>query len=527
MDQNAWHPKPVRAVEEEQSNLSDRRSVRALRPADTLATGLLVNNMPAPLLVVRDDGRVILANRAWTEATGLPSDEPFELFDEAVVHGEDARRLRGFWQEAVRADAPFAVECRIRHRGGEERWCELRGTPLRPARRPQLFIISVIDVHAYKSASRQRDEFLATVTHELRAPLTAILGWCNMLRGGLLEGEKASRALDTIARNAEMQSRLIGDLLDASRIAAGKLRVQVEPLSFRRVVAEALDMVRPTAEARSVALSLDAPAEDELRMRGDPARMQQVVGNLVSNAVKFTPPGGSVRVRLARESDAARVSVMDDGQGLAPELLPHVFEPFRQGNAARGRRQDGLGLGLAIVKRLVELHGGTVSAESEGPGKGATFTVRVPLSGPPPNDVAAPLTAPPPADASSTLLKGVRVLLVDDSPDHRELVHVGLSAMGASVRTASDAAEALASLSEERPDVIVSDIGMPDGDGYTLIRRVRALPRDSGGDIPAIALTGYARSEDRRRAYAEGFQLHVAKPVDLETLASLVAGLAS
>lgn len=480
------------------------------------------------MLVARDDGRVAIANPAWTDATGHHADGSVSLFDEDVVHGGDAKRLRAVWSESVRTGSPFETECRIRQRGGAgHRWYHLRGAPLPSEPGRPHFVVTANDVHEHKVASRMRDEFLATVTHELRAPLTAILGWCNMLRAGLLDGEKASRALETIARNAEMQARLVGDLLDASRIAAGKLRVQVETFSLRHVVTDALDMVRPTAQAKSISLCLHASPDDEVPMRGDPARMQQVVGNLLSNAVKFTPAGGSVRVHLAREGETARVTVADDGPGLTPELLPHVFERFRQGDGTRARRQDGLGLGLAIVKHLVELHGGTVGAESDGPGKGAAFTLVVPLSGPTPNDDTQPLTAPPPANASSTLLNGVRVLLVDDSPDHREVVRLGLSAMGAAVLTAADAAEALAGLSRERPDVIVSDIGMPDGDGYTLIRRVRALPRGSGGDIPAIALTGYARPEDRRRAYAEGFQLHLAKPADLETLASLVASLAS
>ncbi len=507
MEKSAWSPAPVRAVEHDQPKLLDR--------------------MPTPLLVVRDDGCVVLANRAWTDATGVDAEETFELFDDAVVHSDDARRLRAVWDAAVRASTPFQAECRICQReGGGHRWYQLRGSPLRSERGRVHFVVTGTDVHEYKVASRARDEFLATVTHELRAPLTAILGWCNMLRAGLLDGDKASRALETIARNAEMQSRLVGDLLDASRIAAGKLRVQLEPFNLRDVVVDALDMVRPTAQAKGVSLSMDAPP-DAVPTRGDPARMQQVVGNLLSNAVKFTPAGGSVRVRLARDDEAARVSVIDDGQGLSPDLLPHVFERFRQADGTRARRQDGLGLGLAIVKHVVELHGGAVRAESDGPGKGAAFSVIVPLGGPPPNDATPPLTAPPPLNASSTLLNAIRVLLVDDSPDHREVVRVGLSSMGADVQTAADAAEALARLSEqERPDVIVSDIGMPDTDGYTLIRRVRALPRGRGGDIPAIALTGYARPEDRRRAYAEGFQLHLAKPVDLETLASLVAGLA-
>ncbi|HEX8795379.1 MAG TPA: ATP-binding protein [Polyangiaceae bacterium] len=491
----------------------------------------MIDNVPTSLLVVRADGSIVQANRAWLVATGAAVGEPSStsLFDETVVHGEDVNELRAAWEHALRSGAPFETECRLHQLGGGHRWYQLRASVLRTERgRPSLVLVSASDVHRYKVASQMRDEFLATVTHELRTPLTAILGWCNMLRAGLLEGDKVSRALETIARNAEMQSRLVGDLLDASRIATGKLRVQMEPLGLRRAVVDALDMVKPTAQAKGVSLSLDASPDDDVPTRGDPARMQQVIGNLLSNALKFTPAGGHVRVRLVHEGDTARISVSDDGPGLSPELLPHVFERFRQAEGARTRRQDGLGLGLAIVKHLVELHGGTVRAESEGPGKGATFTVVVPLAGPPSKAEKPPLSAPPAGSVpSSTLLEGIRVLLVDDSPDHRELVRLGLSSMGATVRTAADAAEALASLAEGRPDVIVSDIGMPDGDGYTLIRRVRALPRARGGDIPAIALTGYARPEDRRRAYAEGFQLHLTKPADLETLASLVAGLAS
>ncbi|HEX8150499.1 MAG TPA: PAS domain-containing protein [Pyrinomonadaceae bacterium] len=382
-----------------------------------------------------------------------------------------------------------------------------------------------------EAANRLKDEFLATISHELRTPLTAILGWAKLLADGQVSEGKAAGAFAAIYRNARAQAQLIDDLLDVSRVITGKLRIEVVPLDLAAVVEAAAAVVRPAAAAKGVALDVRLEAE-ALNIDGDPARLQQVVWNLLSNAVKFTPAGGSVEARVRRAGSQVEVAVGDTGQGIEPEFLPHVFERFRQADVGTTRRHGGLGLGLAIVRHLVELHGGTVTAESGGEGKGSTFTVRLPVraardagrtaacAGPPARPEAFDAQAAPPT------LEGMKVLIVDDDHDARRLLTEVLSRRGAEVSTAASAAEALETLQAWRPDVLLSDIGMPDGDGYELIQRVRELPLERGGGTPAAALTAYAGPGDRARALASGFQCHVAKPVEPAELAAVVAGLA-
>ncbi|MBV8859514.1 MAG: PAS domain-containing protein [Acidobacteria bacterium] len=382
-----------------------------------------------------------------------------------------------------------------------------------------------------EAANRLKDEFLATLSHELRTPLTAILGWAKLLADGQIAEGKTADAFAAIYRNARSQAQLIDDLLDVSRVITGKLRIEVVPVNLGAVVEAAAAVVRPAAEAKRVALNVNVGAEP-LTVNGDPARLQQVVWNLLSNAVKFTPAGGRVEVRVGRAGSQMLVAVSDTGQGIEPEFLPHVFERFRQADMGTTRRHGGLGLGLAIVRHLVELHGGTVKAESEGEGRGSTFTVRLPVRAV--RDAAQPAArgagpARPEAfeaPAAPHTLEGVKVLVVDDEPDARRLLTEVLARRGAQVRTAESAGEALETLQAWRPHVLLSDIGMPDGDGYELIRRVRELPFERGGRTPAAALTAYAGPADRARALASGFQLHVAKPVEPAELAAVVAGLA-
>ncbi|HWS89531.1 MAG TPA: PAS domain-containing protein [Pyrinomonadaceae bacterium] len=384
-----------------------------------------------------------------------------------------------------------------------------------------------------EAANRIKDEFLATLSHELRTPLTAILGWARLLADGQVGPEKAAGAFGAIYRNARMQAQLIDDLLDVSRVITGKLRIEVVPVNLASVVEAAAAVVRPAAEAKGVALGVSLGGE-ELTVNGDPARLQQVVWNLLSNAVKFTPAGGRVEARVGRAGSQMEVAVSDTGQGIGAEFLPHVFERFRQAEMGTTRRHGGLGLGLAIVRHLVELHGGTVKAESEGEGKGSTFTVRLPVRAVREAEPTTAACAEPPAraeafDASAAAhtLEGVKVLIVDDEPDARRLLTELLSQRGAEVSSAASAAEALEVLQAWRPHVLLSDIGMPDGDGYELIRRVRELPEERGGRTPAAALTAYAGPADRGRALASGFQVHVAKPVEPAELAAVVAGLAA
>jgi signal transduction histidine kinase/ActR/RegA family two-component response regulator len=376
-----------------------------------------------------------------------------------------------------------------------------------------------------------KDDFLATLSHELRTPLNAILGWTQVLRhAGARDAADSRSALETIERNAQLQRALIDDLLDMSRITAGKLRLDVQTLHPVTFVEAAIESVQPAARAKGVTIVrvLDAAAGP---ISGDPGRLQQVVWNVLSNAIKFTPKDGTVTVALQRVDSQVEIRVDDTGIGIAEDLLPHLFERFRQGDASTTRKHGGLGLGLSIVKRLVEMHGGIVTAASAGEGHGASVAVRLPLSvvqpaagdarRPPPSGLAA---IPPALTADE--LRGLRVLVVDDQPDARTLIRRVLADCGARVLTASTADEAIAAIEAERPDVLVSDIGMPDADGFELMRRVRSLGPDRGGELPAIALTAFARSEDRTRALRAGFLVHVSKPVDPSELVATVASVA-
>ena len=380
---------------------------------------------------------------------------------------------------------------------------------------------------AAEEASRLKDEFLATVSHELRTPLTPILGWARMLRDNALEEDVRSRALETIERSAHAQSQIINDLLDVSRIIAGKLRLDIRHVELAAVVEMAVETVRAAAEAKAIEIRTTFDPSAGV-IPGDPNRLQQVVWNLLTNAVKFTPRGGRVEVRLARADSHVELTVSDTGQGITPDFLPYVFDRFRQADGSSTRAHGGLGLGLAIVRHLVELHGGTVGVDSPGEGLGTTFRVRLPqsadhlrASGPERRRAQGV-----PALDSPPTLEGLHVLAVDDDRDTLELIALALRQNRAEVTTAASAAEALAALERVRPDVLVSDIGMPEADGYELIQRVRALPAARGGQIPAVALTAYARAEDRMRALLSGYQIHVPKPVNPIELLAVVASLA-
>ncbi len=380
-----------------------------------------------------------------------------------------------------------------------------------------------------EAASRLKDEFLATVSHELRTPLTAVLGWTHLLRGGRLDKAAAAHALETVERNANSQNQLIDDLLDVSRIITGKLRLDVQPLAPASFIEAAVEAVLPAAEAKGITLEkqLDTDAGS---ISGDPARLQQIVWNLLSNAIKFTPRDGHVHVRLERAGSHIEISVSDTGNGISEEFLPFVFDRFRQADGSTRRQYGGLGLGLAIVRHLVELHGGTVLAHSDGEGHGATFTVRLPRV--PVYRREAETTRAQTAGRNTghltecpDKLDGLKVLVVDDEADTLELIRVLLGQCGAEVFTARSAAEALGLVEDARPDAIVSDIGMPGEDGFEFIRKLRELSPERGGRIPAIALTAYARAEDRLRVLRAGYQMHVAKPVELEELVTIVASV--
>jgi PAS domain S-box-containing protein len=376
-----------------------------------------------------------------------------------------------------------------------------------------------------EEASRLKDDFLAMISHELRAPLTAILGWAQMLRSGSLDRASAERALLTIERNAKSQAHLVGDLLDASRIATGMLSLENRPVELMGIVEAAVDAVRPSVEAKS--LRMQIVLEPWVGpFNGDVERLKQVVWNLLSNAIKFTPQGGLIEVRLERLESKALLIVSDTGQGIDPEFLPNIFDRFRQADSSSKRPQGGLGLGLAIVKHIVELHGGAIYAYSRGAGQGSDFMVTLPLAVQSANGEASmmwPVRPEGQEETRSTTLKGVRVLIVDDEHDTREVLGVMLSRYGTEVRAAGSAAEAMEVFRQWKPDVLVSDVGMPEEDGYAFIGRIRALAPEEGGDVPAIALTAFAAAQDKERALAAGFQQHLAKPIEPVNLARVVA----
>jgi PAS domain S-box-containing protein len=379
-----------------------------------------------------------------------------------------------------------------------------------------------------EQANRVKDEFLATLSHELRTPLNAIVGWTHVLRAGGLDATSTLRAIETIARNANLQAQLISDILDVSRIVAGKLRLELRPVELSEVIGEALETVRPAAAAKNIRLEakLDPSAGP---ITGDPNRLQQVVWNLLSNAIKFTPRDGHVQVRLQAADASVMLTVEDNGPGIQPEFLPHVFERFRQADGSSTRPHGGLGLGLAIVRHLVELHGGTVEAENGADGHGAIFRVKLPQRAIREREAAAAQAALPVGDPAwmdkAPSLAGTTVLVVDDDGDARALIQYVLERCGARVRTASSAPEGLRLMQEWRPDVLLADVEMPNEDGYSLISRVRALSAPAGGLTPAAALTGYASAQDRMKALQSGFQFHVAKPVQPAELATVVAAL--
>jgi signal transduction histidine kinase len=372
-----------------------------------------------------------------------------------------------------------------------------------------------------ESANRLKDEFLATLSHELRTPLNAILGWAAVLGAARPEPATVERAAAVIERNARAQAQLVSDLLDMSAIVTGKTRLDVQPVDVGALLATVADTVRPAAQARRIELRLEVPP-DLPPLLADPARLQQVVWNLLANAVKFTGEGGHVRLRAELDDGRLRIEVEDDGIGISPEFLPFVFDRFRQRDSSTTRVHGGLGLGLAIVRHLVEAHGGTVSARSDGDGRGATFRVELPS---PPVEVA-PAAAPARRDGARGALAGLRVLVVEDEPDSADLCRRVLEGEGAAVELTTDAARAYAALTAAPPDVLIADIGLPGEDGYALLRRVRALPAEHGGGVPAAALTAYAGPTHADRARQAGYTLHLAKPVTPDELVGAVAALA-
>ncbi|MBD0267501.1 MAG: PAS domain S-box protein [Cyanobacteria bacterium Co-bin8] len=550
---------------EENLRLSENR-YRTL--ANAVAQLMWVNNA---------QGKVQFYNQQWQAYTGVDDLELNVWLWADILHPDDLQPTSEKRAKAIQAGEAYEVECRLKRVDQTYRWHLARVVPLKDdqgqilywygtatdiddrkqieAEREQLLAREQAAREAAETANRIKDEFLAVVSHELRSPLNPILGWSRLLQANRLDPIRTQQALTTIERNAQLQAELIEDLLDVSRILQGKLSLTVSPVNLTSIVKAAIETVRLAAEAKSIEVrseeigdrsparvnaSLFPPISSPPMVLGDPTRLQQVVWNLLSNAVKFTPAGGQVEVRLSLvtceralapdsephvlESGAhdrfAQITVSDTGKGIAPDFLPHVFDYFRQADSATTRSFGGLGLGLAIVRHLVELHGGTIRADSPGEGLGATFTVRMPLMPTQPAVSQDFQLSDPTLD-----LSGIRVLVVDDDTDTRDFTAFLLEQAGAKVITSTSAAEAVATLTQHHPDVLVSDIGMPGTDGYMLIRQIRALSSEQGGQIPAIALTAYAGESDQQQALQAGFQRHVSKPVEPEVLLRTIDAL--
>ncbi|MDT5122282.1 MAG: hypothetical protein QOC96_1764 [Acidobacteriota bacterium] len=458
-------------------------------------------------MVRRDDGRPWFIHGVAFDITELKQTE--EALRKA--HDELELRVQQRTRELVETNAELQSEIVERQRAEQERAEVLAREQ---AARKQA-----------EEANRLKDEFLATVSHELRTPMTAIIGWTHLLRVGMLEPDDAERALETIERNARSQTQLIEDLLDISRIITGKLRLEVRQIELAGVIEAAVDVVRPAAAAKQIELQTAVDPEAVLIL-ADPDRLQQVVWNLLSNAIKFTPQGGRVTAQLERIDSHAQITVSDTGEGISAEFLPFVFDRFRQADGSNTRAHGGLGLGLAIVRHLIELHGGTITADSRGLGRGAAFTVRLPLMR---ADFEkrrrAELTVADQGAArmASPKLNGLRVLIVEDEADTRELFSMALKQHQAEVLAVASSAEALDALRQSEIDILISDIQMPEMDGYELIRKARAM--EGTKRIPAIALTGYTRAEDRMQSLLAGYQSHLSKPVEPTELIALVATL--
>lgn len=491
---------------------------------------LITDLSPVHLFRAGPDGDATFLSPGFLSMTGLSRDRALGFGWIESVHPDDRQRLMSGWHEALRSQVIFQAEFRFRVATGEHRWYRARVVPDRDEEGTVCgWVGAAVDLHELhlalderaealekaesarrlaEEASQLKDEFLATASHELRTPLNAIVGWVHVLQSGaLVTDDQRRHAVNAIDRNAKSQTRLIEDLLDVSRMIQGRVSLKVSPIDLRPVIDAAVETIRHGAIAKDITIDVDVP-DETIAVIGDDHRLQQVAWNLLANSVKYTPRGGHVSVSLTRERGRAVVRVKDSGEGIDPSFLPHVFEPFRQGTSSFTMR-SGLGLGLAIVRRLVDLHGGRIAAESGGAGCGATFTVSLPLA-----HGAAAIGAYAPK--SDPMFHNLHVLVAEDDADSAAAMTAILQLHGCETQTAGTAAECLRITGEWPADVLICDVGLPDDDGYGLLRRLRTLPE--GEWLPAIALTAYARPEDRAKALAAGFRAHLSKPLDPESL---------
>lgn len=529
------------AILEINYDVTEQKQAEAALRSSELHFRTLANSMPQLFWTAQPDGQLEYFNQRWYDYTQLTPTESLAEGWLAVLHPDERDRAQAAWTEALQTAQPLTLEARPQRAvDGQYRWHLVRAFPLLDDRgKVQRWFGSSTDIHDQRmalterdraltqerlaraeaeAANRIKDEFLAMLSHELRTPLNPILGWLALMRSRPLDETTRARALETIERNAKVQAELIEDLLDISRILRGELQLDIQTVNLVSVINAALETVQLSAQAQAIDLRADFEL-DVGPVAGDYNRLQQIVWNLLANAIKFTPEGGEVVVRLCQDHRYAVVEVRDTGQGLSADFLPHVFESFRQADSSSSRRHGGLGLGLAIVRYLTEQHGGEVAATSPGPDKGSTFTVRLPLY------EAVPLP-PQPASAPSTAgLAGRTALVIDDDRDSLDLLTISLQNYDMEVLTASSAQAGLQLVDQHHPDVVISDIGMPDQDGYMLIKALRQRSEAEGGSTPAIALTAYAGDKNRDRALAAGFQRHLTKPLDLQKLGQTLAEL--
>ncbi|OKH32714.1 hypothetical protein NIES2101_40510 [Calothrix sp. HK-06] len=521
----------------------------------------VLDNIPVAVVLAEvPSGKIVMANKRTEEIFRHPVfySNDINSYYEWESYDANGRRTQGHEYPLAKVIATGTLhenEYHYQRGDGTRAWVRIMGAPIKDRDGNMIAaVVAITDIDAEKQeqerreqlfenehlarveaerVGRMKDEFLATLSHELRTPLNAILGWSQIIRKGNIDPARMQQGLDTIQRNVRAQSQLIEDLLDMSRIISGKIRLNIQQVDMKSVIEAALETVRLSAEAKGIQLQT---VFDQLLgvVSGDPARLQQIIWNLLSNAIKFTPKHGKVQIVLERVDSRIEVSVIDTGLGIKPEFLPHVFERFSQADGSITRKHGGLGLGLSIVRGLTELHGGTVRAKSDGEGMGATFTISLPI--------AAVITnvgeqnkknrdtddySDEFEESEQLVLAGVKVLVVDDEPDARELIRCVLEDALANVITAGSAIEGLELVKQEAPDVIVSDIGMPDEDGYQFIKKVRSLPIEKGRKIPAVALTAYARAEDRKRTLLAGYQMHITKPVEPSELIAIISSLTS
>jgi PAS domain S-box-containing protein len=524
-------------------DITDRKWAEETARISSERFRFLAESMPIITFTATPGGRMDYCNRQLTEFTGLTCEELCAAGRAPFTHPDETEENERLWRHSIASGEPFQFESRFRRADGIYRWHLTRAAAMRDAGGIVIWVGSSTDIHDQKNVeetlvrqyqesealSRAKDEFLATSSHELRTPLTSILGWSELLVTGGLDEATEREALDSIRQSARAQSRLIDDMLDVSRLLTGKLELNSEPVDVAAAVLLALSAITPSAERKN--LTLEKSFErGALRVDGDPTRLQQIFWNILANAVKFTPDGGRIHIRLFSADSRIHIVVSDTGQGIGPQFLPRVFDSLSQERGSSTRHHGGLGLGLSIVRQLVQMHGGTVLAESPGEGKGATFTVSLPA-----RELTTAVAGPamlrirdekkPPANDAPSSIAGMRVLVVDDEAEMRKLISTILRAAGASVVTAGSAAEAFELLAAQSFDALVSDVAMPDEDGHSLTRRIRALHDDKSG-IPAVAVTAYGGPQQRQLALSAGFDDYVKKPFAPQDLIRAVAGVA-